>query len=446
MSKDGVKSVNVGIVGFGTVGSGVVKILIENRDLINKRLGGEITIKRIADVDTQRDRGIKVEKGLFTRDYRDIIGDPDISIVVETVGGIGDAKDVILSAMDRGKHVVTANKALLAEAGEELFSAAFERGVDINFEAAVGGGIPIIRTLKEGLVGDNVEFIFGITNGTSNYILTRMTDDEMSFNDALKDAKALGYAEADPTLDIEGLDSAHKLAIVIPLTYGVKVDMADIYVEGISRVDALDIRFAKEMGYKIKLLSLLVKTKDGIEARVHPTMIPFRYLLSNVNFNMNAFYIRGDAVGSILLYGQGAGMMPTGTAVVSDVIELARNIFSGIRERVPPLSFGHDAIVKIKPKPMDDVITNYYMRFSALDKPGVLSNISGILGKNNISIASVIQKGRAKGDEDVPIVMITHEARERDVRSALSEIDLLDVINKPSILYRIEDTALKGGQ
>lgn len=444
MSKDSVKSVNVGIIGFGTVGSGVVKILIENRDLINKRLGGEIIIKRIADVDTESDRGIKVEKGLFTKDYREVIGDPDISIVVETVGGIGDAKDIILSAMDKGKHVVTANKALLAEAAEELFSAAFERGVDINFEAAVGGGIPIIRTLKEGLVGDDVEFIFGITNGTSNYILTRMTDDEMSFEDALRDAKDLGYAEADPTLDIEGLDSAHKLAIIIPLTYGVKVDMADIYVEGISKVDALDIRFAKEMGYKIKLLSLLIKTKDGIEARVHPTMIPFRYLLSNVNFNMNAFYIRGDAVGSILLYGQGAGMMPTGTAVVSDVIELTRNIFSGITERVPPLSFGHDAIVKIKPKPMDDVITNYYMRFSALDKPGVLSKISGILGSNNISIVSVIQKGRAKGDEDVPILMMTHEARERDVKSALLEIDRLDVINKSSILYRIEDTALKG--
>ena len=445
MSKDGVKSVNVGIIGFGTVGSGVVKILIENRDLINKRLGGEITIKRIADVDTERDRGIKVEKGLLTRDYREVISDPDISIVVETVGGIGEAKDVILSAMDKGKHVVTANKALLAEAGDELFSAAFERGVDINFEASVGGGIPIIRTLKEGLVGDDVEFIFGITNGTSNYILTRMSDEGMNFGDALKDAQRLGYAEADPTFDIEGLDSAHKLAIIIPLTYGVKVDMADIYVEGISKVDPLDIRFAKEMGYKIKLLSLLVKTQDGIEARIHPTMIPFRYLLSNVNFNMNAFYIRGEAVGSILLYGQGAGMMPTGTAVVSDVVELSRNILSGISERVPPLSFGHDAIVKIKPKPMDDVITNYYMRFSALDKPGVLSNISGILGKNNISIASVIQKGRAVGDEDVPIVMMTHEARERDVRFALSEIDRLDVINKPSILYRIEDTALKGG-
>jgi homoserine dehydrogenase len=381
----------------------------------------------------------------MTDRLEDILEDPDITLAVELIGGTDVARTVVRRLLQAGKHVVTANKALLAEAGDELFSAAFERGVDINFEAAVGGGIPIIRTLKEGLVGDNVEFIFGITNGTSNYILTRMSEEGMNFGDALKDAQRLGYAEADPTFDIEGLDSAHKLAIIIPLTYGVKVDMADIHVEGISKVDPLDIGFAKEMGYKIKLLSLLVKTKDGIEARVHPTMIPFRYLLSNVNFNMNAFYIRGDAVGSILLYGQGAGMMPTGTAIVSDVVELSRNIYSGISERVPPLSFGQEAIVKIKPKPMDDVITNYYMRFSALDKPGVLSTISGVLGQNNISIASVIQKGRAVGDEDVPIVMMTHEAKERDVRCALSEIDRLDVINKPSILYRIEDTALKGG-
>jgi homoserine dehydrogenase len=361
------------------------------------------------------------------------------------VGGIDEAKRVILSAMDRGKHVVTANKALLAEAGDELFSAAFERGVDINFEASVGGGIPIIRTLKEGLVGDTVEYIFGITNGTSNYILTRMTDDDMEFSRALKEAQDLGYAEADPTLDIEGWDSAHKLAIIIPLTYGVKVDMADIYVEGISKVDTLDIQFAREMGYKIKLLSILARTPDGIEARVHPTMIPFRYLLSNVNFNMNAFYIRGEAVGSILLYGQGAGMMPTGTAVVSDVIELARNVSSGIKERVPPLSFGHDAITKIKPKVTDDVVTNYYLRFFALDKPGVLSKISGVLAEHSISIATVVQKGRAKSDEGVPIVMLTHEARERDVKAALTKIDTLDVISKPSILYRIEDTAMKGG-
>lgn len=439
------KAVTIGIVGFGTVGSGTFKILQENRELIRKRVGCDIIIKGIADIDITRDRGFPVGSSLLTKDYRELIDNPDIDIIVETVGGIDEAKKIILSAIDKGKSVVTANKALLAEEGDEIFSMAFERGVDVNFEASVGGGIPIIRTLKEGLVGDDIEYIFGITNGTTNYILTRMTGDGMSFDEALKGAQSLGYAEADPTLDISGYDSAHKLSIIIPLTYGVKVDLADIYVEGIENVDSLDIRFAADLGYKIKLLSILIKTPNGIEARVHPTMIPYRYLLSNVNFNMNAFYIRGKAVGSILLYGQGAGMMPTGTAIVSDIIELARNVVAEIRERVPPLSFGQGAIVRIKPKPIDEIVSNYYLRFSALDKPGVLSKVSGILAKHAISIASVIQKGRAKGDQDVPIVMMTHEAREKNVRLALSEVDSLDVISKPSILYRVEDVAMKGG-
>lgn len=444
MSAENSNTIYVGVIGFGTVGSGVVKILTENRELIRKRLGRDVVIKRIADIDITSDRGIKIDEGVLTQDFMEIINDPDISIVVETVGGLTAAMEVILSAIDSGKHVVTANKALLAEAGGEIFQAAFEAGVDINFEASVGGGIPIIRTLKEGLVGDNVEFIFAISNGTCNYILTRMTEDGSSFADALEEAQALGYAEADPTLDIEGIDSAHKLEIIIPLTYGVKVDFDDIYVEGISKVDSLDIQYAAELGYKIKLLSILVNTKTGLEARVHPTMIPFRYLLSSVNLNLNAFYIRGEAVGSIMLYGQGAGMMPTGTAVVSDVIELARNIASKTKGRVPPLSFGHDDIKKVSPKAMDDVVTNYYLRFQAMDMPGVLSKISGILGDRRISISSVIQKGRGRGEEAVPIVMMTHEAKERDVREALREIDGFDCIAMPSIVYRVEDTALKG--
>jgi homoserine dehydrogenase len=269
-----------------------------------------------------------------------------------------------------------------------------------------------------------------------------MTEDTMEFADALAMAQELGYAEADPTLDVEGYDSAHKLAIIIPLTYGVKVPFEDIYVEGISNVDALDIKFAGEMGYKIKLLSILVNTPEGIEARVHPTLIPFRYLLSNVNYNMNAFYISGEAVGNILLYGQGAGMMPTGTAVVSDVIELARNVSSGISERVPPLSFRQDNIKTIAPKPIEEVSTNYYLRFHADDQPGVLSKISGILGMHQISIFSVIQKGRA-ADDSVPVVMMTHESKEKNIRAALTEINDLDVINKSSIFYRVEDIDLK---
>jgi len=443
MSQSSMKPISVGVVGFGTVGSGVVKILIENKDLISQRVGREVVVKKVADIDLARDRGVAVAKDVLTEDYADILKDPDIDIVVETMGGINAAQKMILLAIDREKHVVTANKALLAEAGDEIFSAAFEKGVDVNFEASVGGGIPIIRTLKEGLVGDNVRFIFGITNGTCNYILTRMTDDGMEFADALKMAQELGYAEADPTLDVEGLDSAHKLAIIIPLTYGVKVPFEEIYVEGISSVDALDIRFAGELGYKIKLLSILVNTPGGIEARVHPTLIPFRYLLSNVNYNMNAFYIRGEAVGNILLYGQGAGMMPTGTAVVSDVVELARNVSSGISERVPPLSFRNDDIRTVSPKPIEEITTNFYLRFHAKDQPGVLSKISGILGSHDISIFSVIQKGRAEDLDSVPVVMMTHEAKEKNVRSALGEIDDLDVIEKASIFYRVEDTNLK---
>ncbi len=439
------RAINVGIIGYGTVGSGVVRILVENRGLIKQRLGAEIVIKKICDIDITRDRGIGVDSSVLTTNVREVIEDPGIDIIVETVGGIDIAKEIIMAAVGSGKHVVTANKALLAEAGDDIFAAANRLGVDVNFEASVGGGIPIIRTLKEGLVGDRIQYIFGIMNGTCNYILTRMTDDNMEFSAALAEAQRLGYAEADPTLDIEGYDTAHKLAVIIPLTYGVKIDYTDIHIEGISQIQAIDIRFAREMGYKIKLLAILVSTSDGIEARVHPTLIPFRYLLSNVNLNMNAFYIRGLAVGSILLYGQGAGRMPTGTAVVSDLVELARNISSGIKRRVPPLSFSDEDIERIKPKKMEEVITNYYLRFSALDKPGVLSRISGILGDHKISIASVIQKGRAEGDRDVPVVIMTHEARERDIKAALAEIDALDIIARPSILYRVEDTAMKGG-
>jgi homoserine dehydrogenase len=439
------RAINVGIIGYGTVGSGVVRILVENRGLIKQRLGAEIVIKKICDVDITRDRGIPIDGSVLTTNVREVIEDPGIDIIVETVGGIDIAKEIIMAAVGSGKHVVTANKALLAEAGDDIFAAANRLGVDVNFEASVGGGIPIIRTLKEGLVGDRIQYIFGIMNGTCNYILTRMTDDNMEFSAALAEAQRLGYAEADPTLDIEGYDTAHKLAVIIPLTYGVKIDYTDIHIEGISQIQAIDIRFAREMGYKIKLLAILVSTSDGIEARVHPTLIPFRYLLSNVNLNMNAFYIRGLAVGSILLYGQGAGRMPTGTAVVSDLVELARNISSGIKRRVPPLSFSDEDIERIKPKKMEEVITNYYLRFSALDKPGVLSRISGILGDHKISIASVIQKGRAGDDRDVPVVIMTHEARERDIKAALAEIDGLDIIARPSILYRVEDTAMKGG-
>ena len=435
--------ISIGLIGFGTIGTGVIKLLQKNGDLIAGRLGAEIRLKRIADIEIRNSRGIPVDDSLLTTNAADILNDPEIDIVVELMGGYEPARTFILTAMGRGKHVVTANKALLATHGDEIFRSAVQHGVNIGFEASVGGTIPVIKTIKESLIANRIQSIFAIVNGTSNFILSKMTDEGGSFEAVLKEAQKLGFAEADPVYDIEGVDAAHKLAILLSLCYGKKVHLDDLYREGISRIGEQDIAFARELGYRVKLLAIAIRRETEIEARLHPTMIPFDHLLANVNANFNAFHIVGDASGSIFLYGQGAGMMPTAGAVVSDIVDIARDIRKGIAGRVPPRVLDEEAIEKIQLMPFDQIRTNYYFRFTVADLPGVLSRISGILGANDISIATVIQKGRMKTQGGgVPIVMTTYKARERDVRRALEDIDRLDIVMGKTMLIRIEDDNL----
>ncbi len=433
------KDIKVGLIGFGTVGSGVAKILQKNSRLIEKRLGARLILKRVADVDLKTDRGVKLKRGVLTRRAEDVIKDPEIDIVMELMGGVEPAKTFILNAIGNKKHIVTANKALLALHGEEIFREAHRYGVDVNFEASVGGGIPLIRSIKEGLVANRIHSIFGILNGTSNYILSKMTDEGRNFKEVLKEAQEKGYAEADPTYDIEGIDAAHKLAILIRLAFGTPLQFKEIFIGGISQITPLDIQFSREFGYRIKLLAIAKMEKGRIEAHVHPTMIPEGHLLSTVEGVFNAIYIKGDAVGPALFYGQGAGQMPTGSAVVSDLVELGRNVLTQASgRRVPLLSFQEWAIEEIPLKKMDDVVMPFYMRFSALDRPRVLSKISGILGKNDISISAVIQKGRQVNGA-VSVVMMTHEAKEKNVRRALKEINRLGVILGKTMFIRVEN-------
>lgn len=432
------KNINIGLIGLGNIGTGVVKLLQQNEELITKKLGAKLVLKKIADIDITTPRAVKVDKNLLTTNAKEIINDEDISIIIELMGGYEPARSFLLEAIAQGKHVVTANKALLATYGNEIFLAAQQKAVDIGFEASVGGTIPIIKTLKESLVANKINSILGIMNGTSNFILTKMTDEDKKFDVVLKEAQALGFAEANPTFDVEGIDTAHKLAITLSLAYGKKVTLDDIYREGITKISREDITFAKELGYRIKLLAIANYKNGLVEARIHPTMIPSGHLLANVNQNYNAFHFVGDASGPVFLYGQGSGMMPTASAVLSDVIDIARDILKGISGRAPLRSINEADMEQIKLKPMDEVETKYYFRFSAVDRPGVLSKISGILGENNISIATVIQKAR-KEDSAVPIVMTTYKAREKNVREALKKIDKLDNVLDKTILIRIED-------
>ncbi len=432
--------VNVGIVGFGTVGSGTAKILLEQGELLKQRTSTSINLKWICDKDITTDRGFKVPDGILTTDINQLLDDPDLHVMVELIGGIEPAKTFILQAIDKGKHVVTANKALLATHGFEIFEAASRKGVEVGFEASVGGGIPCIKALKEGLVANNVSTVLGIMNGTANYILTRMAQEGLPFDDVLQQAQKLGYAEADPTYDIEGIDTAHKLAIMSTLAFGQKIGLSDIYTEGISKITPLDISFATELGYSIKLLAIGKKNSDQqVDVRIHPTMIPRDHLLSQVNGAFNAVYFVGDSVGKVMLYGMGAGQMPTGSAIVADVVDIARDIVKGCPGRVPALSIPFESIKEPSIKPVESVSCQYYFRFTVQDKPGVLSKIAGILGMEEISINSVVQKGRAHGASSVPIVMLTHEAKEGKVRKALKAIDSQDFILDETMIIRIED-------
>ena len=432
------KQIRVGLLGFGTVGAGMVKILTKNREVIESRLGASLELKWIADIDLETDRGVSVDKRIMTTDALMVINDPDVDIVVELIGGYEPAKSFVLEAIKNGKQVVTANKALLARHGNEIFSAASQKGAEVGFEASVGGGIPLIRSIKEGLVANRIQGFFGILNGTANYILTKMTNEGSPFSDVLKEAQALGYAEADPTFDIEGIDTAHKLTILLSIAYGVPIDFETVYTEGISKITPLDIKFIKEFGYSIKLLAISKDDGKSIEARVHPTLIPEDTLLANVNEAYNALYVKGDAVGNVMLFGPGAGMMPTGSAVVSDLVDIGRNLLSGAIGRVPSVGYQPSYVKPRRVKSIEELDAEYYFRFSAIDKPGVLSKISGVLGEHQISIKSVHQKGRDLMGA-VPIVMITHEAKEAAVKKALSDIDKLDIVQDKTILIRIED-------
>ncbi len=433
------KQINIGLLGCGTVGTGVAKILIENKELIAARVGALLSLKHVADIDIKRDRKIKFDEGVLVTDARKVVDDPQIDIIVEMIGGVGIAKELILRAIDNGKQVVTANKALLAAQGNILFKAACAKGVDLAFEASVGGCMPVIKSIRESLVGERIKSMTGILNGTCNYILSKSTYDGIDFEAALSEAQAKGFAEADPSLDVEGIDTAHKLTILISIAYGMEINFNDIYIEGISKITPMDIDFANQFGYRIKLLAISKNRGKEVEARVHPAMIPFGNQLSNVNGSLNAITISGDAVGNMMLYGLGAGMMPTASAVVGDISDLARNVLSGSRGRIPLLSYQMENIRKIPIMPVDDIFTNYYFRFSAADRPGVLSKISGILGDRGISIKSVHQKGR-KSIGSVPIVILTHLAKEQDVRMALAEIETLDIVSDRPVLIRIEET------
>ena len=435
------KTINVGLLGCGTVGTGVAKLLIDSRQVIRARLGASLNLKRVADIDIETDRGIQFDEGALTTDANALVNDPNIDIIIEMIGGEGVAKELILTAIDNGKQVITANKALLASQGNALFKAAEEKGVDLAFEAAVGGCMPIIKSIRESLAANRIHSMTGILNGTCNYILTKITDEKRPFDDALSEAQEKGYAEADPTLDVDGIDTAHKIAILTALAYGTEINLADVYIEGISEITPLDVEFAEHFGYRIKLLAISKRKGDKIEARVHPTMIPFDNLLSNVNGTLNAIMVSGDAVGDIMLYGRGAGMMPTASAVISDAVDIARNLMAGTTRRVPALSFQRDRLQDIQIMPMDEIVTHYYFRFEALDRPGVLSKISGILGSHDISIQSVQQKGR-KTDGSVPVVMVSHLAKEADVQKAIAEINDLDMVGKKTVLIRIEDEQL----
>jgi homoserine dehydrogenase len=432
------KNINIGLLGCGTVGTGVARILLDGKDLIASRLGATLTLRRVADVDTVRDRGIGFAPGVFTDDARSVVDDPDIDIVVEMIGGQTAAKELMLKAIENGKQVVTANKALLASQGNTIFRAAAERRVDLAFEASVGGGMPIIKTLRESLAANRIRAMIGILNGTCNYILSKITDDGSPFAAALAEAQAKGYAEANPALDVEGHDTAHKIAILSALAYGMDINLAEVYTEGIAHITPMDIQFADQFGYRIKLLAISKFSGEAVEARVHPTMISFDNMLSNVNGTLNAITVSADQVDDILLCGRGAGMRPTASAVVADLVDISRNLLSGAAGRVPLLSFQMDAIRKRAVLPISDIVTHYYLRFSALDRPGVLSRISGILGACGISIKSAYQKGR-KIDGSVPLVMLTHAAKEADVTKALTDIAALDVVSDRPVLIRIED-------
>ena len=434
------RTIHVGLIGLGNVGGGVATILAQQADLIERKLGARLVLKRAARRHPERPCEAPLSVSQVTGDALAVIHDPQVDVVVELMGGYEPARTYLLEALHAGKHVVTANKALLAEHGQELFDAAAAAGRDIGFEASVGGGIPVIRTLKEGFVANRFGAIASIINGTCNYILSRMSDEGLDFAEALKDAQALGYAEADPHFDVAGIDAAQKIALLASLAFGTWVPHQQVYTEGIDGLSRLDIDYARELGYRVKLLALAKMPRDHLDVRVHPALVALDSWLAHVNGVHNAVSIDGDAVGRSMLIGRGAGAMPTASAVLGDVVDLARNVLYGGTGRVPPRAYQHGALVALPLQKIDEVVCRYYLRFQVLDQPGTLAAIAGILGQHDISIESVLQKGRAHAPgTPVSVVMMTHEAREQSVQRALQAIASLPAVHGETIRIRVEE-------
>jgi homoserine dehydrogenase len=433
------KPINVGLLGLGTVGGGTLTVLRRNASEITRRAGREIKVKMAATLDLEKARHFLGDDLEITTDAFAVVNNPDIDIVVELIGGTSLSKELVLKAINNGKHVVTANKALLALHGNEIFKAAQDKGVMVAFEAAVAGGIPIIKALREGLTANRIEWIAGIINGTTNFILSEMRDKGLSFDTVLAQAQALGYAEADPTFDIEGIDAAHKLMIMSAIGFGIPMQFDKAYTEGISKLTREDIQYAEELGYRIKLLGITKRTPNGIELRVHPTLIPTKRLIANVEGVMNAVLVKGDAVGATMYYGRGAGAEPTASAVVADLVDVTRMHTADPEHRVPHLAFQPDALSDVPILPITEVRTSYYLRMRAFDKPGVLADVTRILADLGISIDAMIQKEPAEGEVLVNVIMLTHETVEKYIDQAITKIEALPSIDGKVTRIRLEE-------
>jgi homoserine dehydrogenase len=433
------KSIQVGLLGIGTVGSGTFQVLQRNQEEIRRRAGRGIEIAMVADLDTARAEAVVAGRAQVVSDARAVIANPEIDVVVELIGGYGIAKALVLEAIAAGKHVVTANKALLAVHGTEIFTAAREKGVTVAFEAAVAGGIPIIKALREGLTANRIEWVAGIINGTTNFILSEMRAKGLDFGVVLKEAQRLGYAEADPTFDIEGVDAAHKATIMSAIAFGVPVQFDKAHVEGITALQAADIRYAEQLGYRIKLLGITKRREHGLELRVHPTLIPSTRLIANVEGAMNAVVVQGDAVGTTLYYGKGAGSEPTASAVVADLVDIARLATADPLHRVPSLAFQHGSLASTPILPIGEVITAYYLRLVVADKAGVLARITGILAEHDISIDAVLQRESAEGEAQTDLIILTHDTVEGRMTAALAQMQALPTVLAPIVKIRKEE-------
>jgi len=432
------EAVKVGVLGLGTVGSGTVNILSRNADEIARRAGRGIKISIASVRDIKKQRACDTSGFTLTVDHNKVIADPNVKIVLELIGGTGLARELVLKAIDNGKHIITANKALIALHGNEIFQRAQEKGVTVAFESAVAGGIPIIKAIREGLAGNSIQWLAGIINGTCNFILTEMRDKGRDFDDVLKEAQQLGYAEVDPTFDIEGIDAAHKLTILASIAFGVPLQFEKIYIEGITEITSADVAYASELGYRIKSLGIAKRTANGLELRVHPTLIPHRRLIANVDGVMNAVVVKADALGPSLYYGAGAGAEPTGSAVVADLVDVVRALTSDPENRVPHLAFQPDALSNIPILSMDDVSTVYYLRIHVQDRPGVLADVTNIFANHNISIEAIIQKEPQTNIASVPIIILTHEVVEQNMNKAIAEIEKLEAVTNKIMRIRLE--------